>query len=1111
MRAHLQLLDTGASATVGSSAAAVALAARDAVLLARLALAGPMQRAQLAALMWPERSDEQARNSLRQRLFQLRRQCGGVDLAVGNPLLALADGVTHDLGDAPALLGTLALPECPALDAWLHEERERRLRTECQRLDAALDGLEAAADWAAATALAAQRVALEPTSEHAHRRLMQLHYLRGDRAAALQAFDRLEQQLKHEVGTTPDAATLALLATIESAQPLPAAAATPSTQRVAAPPPAAVLRPPRLVGRERELAALRAGVAGRDGLAVTLVLGEAGLGKSRLLQALLDEQRGAAAPAVLAAARPGDRLSPFSTLSRALRELPPLGLQARRASDSAALAALLGGSASADSPLSSPTAPLAAVRTLLGRVAPLVGALLLDDLHFADDASLDLLQALAAEPPLPLVLAMRPAVPGSPGDALLQALTAGGTRAPLSLAPLDVPRMAELVDSLALPGVSGAELAPLLVQRTGGNPLFALETLKQAWRDGTLAQPAELPRPASISQLIGQQLALLSPDALALARVAALAGIDFSLELAGAVLGRSPLQLADAWSELEARQVLRGAAFAHDLVCETVLDGVPELIARHLHGQMAAWLQAQSAAWHNGHAAEPARVAAHWQAAGQHEQALPGLRAAADRAHRAWRETERIEFLLRAADIAETSGRTGEAFECVREAIEAHMNILRQADGFPLLERLERLARTPAELALAARERAYYCTQLALWPQAVVAAERALVLAQDCGDAALAATVRQRLGTSLAMIGRFDEALAHLHAAQPWIEQHANPVDRGDFIGNLAVVLDNAGRADDALPQHRRAIADAERRAEHSQHATVLANLAVNRLTAGDLAGAREPLALAQHLVTSYELQGSSAAHIGLLQAQCARAAGEFRRALALFDHAQQLLSTNNAAMVPQVRMHAAQCWLDLGQHARAQQALAEVAAAPQLSPLSRARQALLNARLARALGHDPTAALDAALTAAPTNGWPDVWMTVRIERARLLVGPAALAELAAVSDGARQRGLAGIALAAELRACEIALGQNGPAAARHARRAGTLAATAEAVYLPRAERWLWPARALLAAGHRDEALALAEVGQRWLRDCAAQHVDAEFVDSFLHRNPVHAALLTLG
>ena len=43
------------------------------------------------------------------------------------------------------------------------------------------------------------------------------------------------------------------------------------------------------------------------------------------------------------------------------------------------------------------------------------------------------------------------------------------------------------------------------------------------------------------------------------------------------------------------------------------------------------------------------------------------------------------------------------------------------------------------------------------------------------------------------------------------------------------------------------------------------------------------------------------------------------------------------------------------------------------------------------------------------------------------------------------------------------------------------------------------------------DALALAEVGQRWLRDCAEQHVDAAFVDSFLHRNPVHAALLTLG
>src|SRR6185369_15051007 len=111
------------------------------------------------------------------------------------------------------------------------------------------------------------------------------------------------------------------------------------------------------------------------------------------------------------------------------------------------------------------------------------------------------------------------------------------------------------------------------------------------------------PRPRSVGQLIDAALAALSPQALLLARIAAIAGVDFSVPLAEAALGQNALQLADAWAELEARQVLRGAAFAHDLMHEGVLAGIPEVLARHAHGIVAAWLEA--------HQGEPARIAAH--------------------------------------------------------------------------------------------------------------------------------------------------------------------------------------------------------------------------------------------------------------------------------------------------------------------------------------------------------------------------------------------------------------------------------------------------------------------------------------------------------------------
>lgn len=305
------------------------------------------------------------------------------------------------------------------------------------------------------------------------------------------------------------------------------------------------------------------------------------------------------------------------------------------------------------------------VRGLLQRARHAFDGLELDDVHFADDASIELLQSLLAAPreseSLRWCLGLRPPTPGSPQHRLLDALAASGPLTRMPVQPLDVQQMAELVDSLALDGVSGEALAPALRQRSGGNPLFALETLKRAWVEGGIATGRELPHPQSLVQLIGQQLARLSAPALRLARVAAIAGSDFALPLAEGVLGPSALQLADAWHELEAQQVMVGTDFAHDLVFEAVLAGLPAVIARHLHGLVADWLEAG--------AGEPARVAAHWVAAGQPERALPHLHAAAERAHQALRERERIEFLLQAADIAEAGGQRDQAFDCVARAV----------------------------------------------------------------------------------------------------------------------------------------------------------------------------------------------------------------------------------------------------------------------------------------------------------------------------------------------------------------------------------------------------------------------------------------------------------
>ncbi|MFO0208727.1 MAG: AAA family ATPase, partial [Betaproteobacteria bacterium] len=120
-------------------------------------------------------------------------------------------------------------------------------------------------------------------------------------------YDQLARRLRSRYGARPSAETEAL------ARALRTALAPPKTALPAAVPvPITVLRPPRMIGRQRELAALRAAQAGQR---VALLLGEPGLGKSRLLAELTDGQPRCAQ----VAGRPGDAGVPYSTLVRLLR------------------------------------------------------------------------------------------------------------------------------------------------------------------------------------------------------------------------------------------------------------------------------------------------------------------------------------------------------------------------------------------------------------------------------------------------------------------------------------------------------------------------------------------------------------------------------------------------------------------------------------------------------------------------------------------------------------------------------------------------------------------------------------------------------------------------
>ena len=436
------------------------------------------------------------------------------------------------------------------------------------------------------------------------------------------------------------------------------------------------------------------------------------------------------------------------------------------------------------------------------------------------------------------------------------------------------------------------------------------------------------------------------------------------------------------------------------------------------------------------------------------------------------------------------------------------MDTLRQADGLPLLDRLHALARSPLQQVLAAGDRAWYSAVLGDFDTAIAQGSAALAMAEPLGNEALLTLLRQRLGTTLSLTGRFEEALPHMRAAEQGIGLLAAPEVAAEFHGNLAVVLSNLGRPLEAQPHYERSVSISRDIGAHSQLATNLANYASSCLDAGDLALASAQIAQAQRIVSTYELDGSSAGYIATLQAQCERGAGRYATALEWCRRAEDIISERNPSRVPVARLPLAQVWLELGQHARAQQVLGgeALAAARRMPARYAVRWLVLLARLQRRLRQDVTPLLAEAATLAPADGWPELRLIVRTELALGEAPAEAVARLLAVADEAQAFSLHGAELGALLHAAQRA--PDAALALALAQRATARASATEALHTDRALRYTAPARAWVRAGRAVEAQALWDEGQAWLRTTAAAHVPAEFADSFLHQHPLHRQLL---
>jgi DNA-binding SARP family transcriptional activator len=635
-----------------------------AAVLAYLALQGPTPKYRLAGLLWPGSGEAGARANMRQLLHRLRKS--GADLVEGDQVIALREGVACDLqqlsaldlgaalalADAPPLLAGHEHDDAPDFADWLQATREQLRALQLQALDHEAARLEAAGAHAEALAIVQQRLHHDPLAEAAHRRLMRLHHLLGDRAAALAAYRRCEAVLDDELGAAPAAETVALAREIERG-----AALLPSPRAPAAVP-LALLRPPRLVGREVAWGAMEA--AWQRGQLI-LVAGPAGSGKTRLVE----DFAAAKGRTLRIEGRPGDPGVPYASVARNQRRVmalrpglsptSPEGLPTWVWQQALRLTPELGADAGAPGAAGGPEPGADKLRFFEGVMAVYrhciqgLAALVVDDLHYYDDASIEL-STYAIASTVPLGAGMPHHVVAYREEELsprlardVDRMLAQGVAARVRLEPLAEDDLRDMVASLPLP--AAPQLAEELRRFTGGHPLFVLETVRHLYQTGQLAAPwsGRLPGSGRLVELTARRMAQLSPAALNLARAAAVLGSDFGFETVCDVVGEPPFALAPAWQELAAAQFVSGERFSHDLLHEAVLAGLPEAVARWLHRAAAAVRERQGA--------DPARIARHWQAAGEPAAAVPWLRRAAERSRALGLADEARAFEREAASL----------------------------------------------------------------------------------------------------------------------------------------------------------------------------------------------------------------------------------------------------------------------------------------------------------------------------------------------------------------------------------------------------------------------------------------------------------------------------
>lgn len=492
-----------------------------------------------------------------------------------------------------------------------------------------------------------------------------------------------------------------------------------------------------LVGRERELAQLTAtwseAVRGRG--SCILLRGEAGVGKSRLVQELHDRAAPEACPCVSCQCWPQFKgtafypltawlqhflgLSPEDPPERKLHLLEePLGPMGLTSEHAHALASLLSVPLPKGAPFLQLTPERQRERSMAALVALLRGmarqhplGFVLEDVHWADESTLQFLGLLLEhleDTRLCVLLTARPE------------FRHGWARHPrfqeLEIAPLSAESTAAMIQQVARGKALPEELGGQLVARTDGIPLFIEEMTRLALQRGDPGRPsvgaAQAPIPTTLQELLVARLDQLPPRAKTLAQLASTLGRELSYEMLRAISLSSEKELLEQLEQLEQAGLLfrHGEppyavmyTFKHALIQAAAYQSLLRRTQKRYHARITQKLseqfpelaeeQPELLAHHSSLAGLSEQAAAQWRSAGERARAKSALSEATGHFTRAIeqlallppsRERDQQEFALQ-VELAETLiATTGFTSKRVLDAYTRAYNLCEPSGTIPM-------------------------------------------------------------------------------------------------------------------------------------------------------------------------------------------------------------------------------------------------------------------------------------------------------------------------------------------------------------------------------------------------------------------------------------------